>query len=366
MEHNLKEALRRYNNGTANEQEKKLVEEWYLSLEGDNPTEEEIETALIQGQAELKKLYPAKKTWPLYLKIASAAAAIALVFGIYLATIHRNAPSDTLAAQDNILPGQETALLRSGNNEEIDLRNMKPGSSFVDNGLEFQKSEEGKIKILALSAPEHNITEHLIRTPRGGEFEVELPDGSAVKLNAETELYFYSDYNNTNRQVRLSGEALFDIQKSTKPFIVSSATQNVTVLGTKFNIKAYTNEKETITKLLRGSVKVANNKTAEEIILKPGEQLVNTDNKMMLTTNANNKVDWENNEFIFTAKSAEQIMNDIARWYNVEVIFENTELKDITFTGSISRYTDFNKVLEVLQATGSLKFDIEGRKVIVR
>jgi len=365
MGQDLKEALRKYNNGTADEQEKKLVEQWYLSLQGDKPTAEELDDALTQGQAGLKKLYRAKPL-PLYLKIAGIAAAIAIVFGIYRAAFHNNTSTDVLAARDSIVPGQEVALLKSDNNEEIDLRNMDLGSSFVDNGLEFKKSEEGKIKVQALPGSETKITQHLIRTPKGGEFEVELPDGSVVKLNAETELYFHSDYNSTNRQVRLSGEALFDIQKSTKPFIVSSATQKVTVLGTKFNIKAYPNEKETITKLLRGSVKVANNRSAEEVILKPGEQLINSNNKMILSTTANNKIDWDNSEFTFNTKSAEQIMNDIARWYNVEVVFENPELKNITYSGTISRYTDFNKVLEVLEKTGSLKFETEGRKITVR
>lgn len=367
MKDNFQDILKKYNDGTANAEEKKRVETWYLSLGKDRqPSDhEEITANFKTGQQEIRKIYPQRFSINIW-KASAAAAAVLLILGVYFAVSRFQLHHESLVLQDSITAGQEIALLQMDGGQEIDLKLLELDSSLMGNGIAIKKLTEGRIQISQLSDIPTKRVENIIRTPKGGEFEVLMPDSSLIKLNAASEVYFYSDYNVVDREVKLLGEAFFDIHKSSKPFVVHTTDQRVTVLGTQFNIKAYADEAETTTRLLHGSVKVNSNNSADEIVMKPGDILIHNGSVMHLTTQENPKVDWVNKEIVFNQKSAEQIMNDIARWYNVEVYFENSAIKKNTFSGTISRYTDFNKVLEVLEKTESLKFEVEGRKITVK
>ena len=367
MKDNFQDMLKKYNDGTASAEERQRVEAWYLSLGKDRQPirQEEITANFKTGQQEIRKLYP-RHTRASLGKASAAAAAVLLIIGIYFGVNRFQAHQEAVALQDSITAGQEMALLQMEGGQKIDLKQLELDSSLTGNGMVIKKLTQGRIQISQFSDTPAKRTENVIRTPKGGEFEVLMPDNSLIKLNAASEVHFYSDYNIVNREVKLSGEAFFEIKKSGKPFVVHTTDQKVTVLGTQLNIKAYPDEAETTTKLLRGSVKVNSNNSAEEIVMKPGDLLLHKGSAMRLTAQENAKVDWVNKEIVFNEKSVEQIMNDIARWYNVEVYFENTALKNNTFSGTISRYTDFNKVLEVLEKTESLKFEVEGRKITIR
>lgn len=368
MDPNFQDLLKRYNEDNVSPEERKQVEIWYLSI-GKKPAsvdQDELSHHFIDGQAEIKQLYKRSVITPLRKMVAAAAAVLIFGAGLYFMNNLSDGPEQSLVVVDSIFPGQETAVLHTDDGNDVDLKIMKSGAKITQGNIEIEKLADGKIKINQLADATEITQANVIKTPKGGEFEVMLPDGSLVKLNAESALTFYSAYNKNDRKVDLSGEAFFDVQKSKKPFIVSTNDQRVTVLGTKFNIKAYPNELETTTKLLRGSVKVNSRNSNREVLMKPGDQVVNKGDELLLTTTEKLKVDWVDREFVFNEKPAEELMNDIARWYNVEVVFENPELKQKSFTGSISRYADFNKIIEVLSATEVFKFKVEGRKVIVK
>ncbi|MBL1410239.1 FecR family protein [Sphingobacterium faecale] len=368
MDHNFQDLLKRYNEGNVSEEEREQVERWYLAV-GEKPKsidQDILQDHYTQGREEIKQLYKVRKLTPVWKQIASAAAILTLIVGVYLM---RNTTQDTqqqLVSIDSILPGEETAVLRTDNGQEVDLKAMLVGARLNKGGMEIIKLATGGIQIRELENGGEEIEPSVIKTPRGAEFEVTLPDGSLVKLNADSELKLLAGYNKNERKVDLFGEAFFDVQKSNKPFIVSTANQKVTVLGTQFNIKAYASETETTTKLLRGSVKVSNNGTGKEIMMKPGDQVVNKGNELLLTSREKQQVDWVNKEFVFNEKTAEELMNDIGRWYNLEVEFEREDLKEKRFTGSIPRYSTFTKVVAVLEATDVLSFKIEGRKIIIK
>lgn len=365
----IKELLHKYNQGTASPEEQELLEQWYLSLGTDHPAPDQ-DSILRNFQASkqiIQAQYPKERR--LFLRVASVAAALTLAFtGYYLWNKGEQVESVEQSAGIQISPGQELALYKATNGEDVNLSDIQKGKSISADGLTFIKTDEGKIElkyeeaVTASQAPKM----HQIQTPLGAEFEVTMPDGSAVKLNAASSLTFKSDYNQKNREVELQGEGFFDVQKASKPFVVHSKNQIVSVLGTQFNIKAYPNEALTTTKLIRGSVKIKNTLSNKELTMKPGDEVSNTGNSLALQENAHKKVDWVAKEIIFDSEEIGFIMNDIARWYNVEVVFENPAQKTITYSGTISRYADFHKVLEVLEKTGSLTFDVEGRKITVK
>lgn len=368
MKSDFQHLLQKYNDGTASPEERAIVEAWYLSLGGQSalPDEKEITAAFRSGEEELKTLYSKPKVFVFSTWLKVAAAAIVLL-GVYFVYDLNRPTVSSVVLVDSITPGKEVALLQTASGEEIDLKHMQLGEEITSQGVAITKLANGRIKISKLESDIPAVREeNIIRTPKGGEFEIALPDNTLVKLNANSELHFYSDYDQTKREVKLSGEAYFDVEKSKKPFIVNSGNQQVTVLGTRFNIKAYPMEEEITTKLLHGSVKVKDITTHQELLMKPGDQVIRKNNEFIISNNDVKHIDWVNSEFSFRERPVKDIMKDIARWYDVEVVFENEQAKERTFTGTISRYSSFNKVIEVLEKTESLDFEINGRKITVR
>lgn len=366
MDPNFQDLLKRYNEGNVSSEEKRQVEIWYLSI-GKNPTSinaDELSRYFSEGRDEIRQQYKTKRINPIWRNIAAAAVVFVFVAGAYLMNRSDKISNSQLVAIDSILPGEETAVFSMENGADLDLKTMVAGTKLSQGGVEIIKLATGGIKINQTGTDQ--VRASTIRTPKGGEFDITLPDGSTVKLNADSELKLLAGYNKDDRKVDLSGEAFFDVQKSTKPFVVSTANQKVTVLGTQFNIKAYTSELETTTKLLRGSVRVSNNGSGKEILMKPGDQVVNRGDELLVSSKEKQQVDWVNKEFIFNEKTAEELMNDIARWYNLDIEFANEDVKNKRFTGSIERYSKFTKVIAVLEATEVLNFEIEGRKIIVK
>ncbi|TDQ75437.1 FecR family protein [Sphingobacterium yanglingense] len=366
MDPNLQDLLKRYNEGSASPEEKRQVEAWYLSI-GEKPQliDQEILLAhFSEGKHEIQQLYKTKRIRPVWKNIAAAAVVLVFIAGAYFMRGVDTASDSQLVAKDSIQPGEETAIFSMANGEELDLKAMVAGATLHQGGVEIVKLATGGIQINQTGADE--LQPSTIKTPKGGEFDITLPDGSLVKLNADSELKLLAGYNKADRRIDLSGEAFFDVQKSSKPFVVRTAKQKVTVLGTQFNIKAYASELETTTKLLRGSVKVSSNVSGKEVLMKPGDQIVNKNDELLLSSKEKQQIDWVDKEFVFNEKTAEELMNDIARWYNLEVEFENDELKTKRFTGRIERYSKLTKVIAVLEATEVLNFEIEGRKIIVK
>ncbi len=368
MDRNFQDLLKRYNEGSVSPEEKKQIETWYLSL-GEKPQsidQEALSRHLAEGRNELQKIARPKRITPVWKRIAAAAAVLLIVAGIYLLRGTGDVSELQMTSIDSILPGEETAILRMTNGQDVDLKAMAVGTTFSQGGMEIVKLSTGGIQIKQFDVNPESIQPSIIRTPVGGEFEVTLPDGSLVKLNADSELKLLGGYNKEDRKIDLLGEAFFDVQKSTKPFIVNTANQKVTVLGTQFNIKAYANELNTTTRLLRGSVKVSNSTSGKEILMKPGDEVINRGHELMLSAMEKIEVDWVNREFVFNNKTAEELMNDIARWYNLEVVFEKPELKAKVFSGKVKRYAKFDKVMSILNATEAFDIEVEGRKVTIK
>lgn len=364
MHDEFKELIRRYNQGLVSPEEKKRVERWYLSLkqEGELLKEGELERIFDDGLKDLQGHYIEKRR-P-YRKLAMAAAAVIALFVAFYWNYHYRAlENDQLVTSEVIVPGGNQAYLKFSDDQVLNIKDISLGSTRTHESLEIERVSDGKIQLRLLNSANNAPSEHIVKTPVGGEIEVVLPDGSTVMLNADSELRLTSEFNLSNRKINLSGEAYFDVQPSTKPFIVSSNNQEVTVLGTEFNIKAYPTENTVTTNLITGSLKINRTDIGKEVLMEPGDQVVNQGEELEVAKNQKHRIDWVEKEIVFNEKTIEEIMNDLARWYDVEVYFEDSAIKNKTFTGTISRYSNFTQVIEVLERTESLKFHVEGRKV---
>ncbi|TCC98850.1 FecR family protein [Pedobacter hiemivivus] len=306
-----------------------------------------------------------------------AAAAILLIIGTpaYL----YNAGSlfkDDLADAKHIAIGKNTAILTLANGKQINLSDAVNGKLADESGISINKTSDGQlvyeVKGAAGRGDENRLNK--ISTPKGGQYQVVLPDGSKVWLNAASSIKFPSDFVGLNqRKVQLIGEAYFEVAKDkSHPFIVQTDKQEVEVLGTHFNVNAYSDEELTKTTLLEGSVRVsldgnsnAVHVTNAFVILKPGQQAVLADGPIKINqADTEEAVAWKNGYFKFNSESLSSIMRKLSRWYDVEVVYKGEISKD-RFGGTISRYKNVADVLEMLESTKLVKFKVEGRRIIV-
>lgn len=371
----IEQLLLNYANGATSKKENALLEDWYLQFrreEYPDLSEDQIQHYLSQISMDVPivatKAYPkSKKLWP---RIAVAAAIFAIVFGIalYYSNQYQGISEGSHYAND-IAPGKQGATLTLASGKKIRLSDAANGVLAKEAGVSISKSSGGQL--LYEIAPQEPNNErggrmNTLSTAKGETYQVRLPDGSLVYLNAASSLTFSANLNvNGKRKVKLDGEGYFEIVKDkAHPFIVESRGQQVEVLGTHFNINSYQDELTEKTTLLEGSVKVIS--AGLNHTLKPGQQAIQAAGKVSIEEiNARDAVDWKNGEFICRNEPLGSIMKKIARWYDVEVVYMNPDLKNRTFSGSLSRYDHVRDVLRALGFVGTLKFKLENRTIQV-
>ena len=328
--------------------------------------------------------------WPLI----AVAAAILLVVGAGLFFYTQRHLEGSVATRDllvnDIKPGGNKAYLVLSNGKRVSLTDAANGELAKEAGVEITKTADGQVIYTARGSVgassdgiKYSNALNTIETPRGGQYQIRLPDGSKVWLNAASKLIYPVSFNGRGqRVVELSGEAYFEIFKNKlQPFVVKSKNQEVTVLGTHFNINSYTDEGSVKTTLLEGSVSVRHleGSTAtrdlsyrrddargrDGVLLKPGEQATLANNQIKVTqVNTELAVAWKNNQFMFESERIENIMRMIARWYNVDIVYVGPTPTD-KFGGAISKFQNVSKVLQILEVTGSVHFKIEGKIIYV-
>lgn len=261
--------------------------------------------------------------------------------------------TNTANHKPDILPGGNKAILTLPNGKQIVLK--------AANGILLYKTSS--------LAGNFNTGEELfntISTPRGGQYQVVLPDGTHVWLNAASSLKFPASFKGKKRLVTLSGEAYFEVAKNKKmPFVVHAENQEVEVLGTHFNINSYTDELATKTTLLEGSVKVI--AQGNQKVLTPGEQAqINRNTKAIkvMQVSIEDAIAWKNGYFVFNDEKLESIMHRVSRWYDIDYEFKGQQ-GDLSFLGIVERSKNISSLLKVLESTGNVHFKIEGRKIIV-
>lgn len=326
----------------------------------------------------INKIQPQAKVVPLYKKWLPRVAAAILVLSFSVAayqyyTKKEIQPAIQIAKNNNtpslpkdILPGGDKALLTLADGTVIVLDEVKNGTVAKQGNISVNK-KNGLIIYDASNASSSSavITFNTISTPKGGQYQIVLPDGSNVWLNAASSLRFPTAFAGAQRNVELKGEGYFEIAKNAAmPFHVKVNNMEVEVLGTHFNVMAYDNEDAVKTTLLEGAVKINYGATAKTLI--PGQQgkFYNTSGAInVITADTEEAVAWKNGYFQFTNEDIKSIMRQFARWYDVEVSYEGIE-KPRYFSGEISRTVSLSKALKVLEMS-NVKFRIDEKKIVV-
>jgi transmembrane sensor len=332
----------------------------------DDTLRDKMLNVIYSGKKEIPNaVVPSPKIWQ---QLGIAAAVATVIFSAFL-FYYNNRNSDNnlkieFAKQNSIEPGSNKAVLVLANGSRISLTDAKNGKIASLPGITITKAKDGSVvyNIVEKDNDQVKAEVNTIETPRGGQYTINLPDGTSVTLNASSSLRFPSNFEkHLQRVVELTGEGYFEVAKDkTRPFIVKTLNQEVEVLGTHFNINAYPDETGTKTTLLEGAVKV-NGAT----YLKEGQQSILISKSIQVSSvDTDAETAWKNGRLIFGGKNFKGIMRSIARWYDVEITYDY-EPGDLHLSGGISRFENINDVLDLLQATGEVKFKVEGRRVIV-
>jgi transmembrane sensor len=300
----------------------------------------------------------------MYWKSWVAAAAVFLFFctGTYFWYQHYVGTS-MLVAANKVIPGSDKAILTLANGAAVALDNT--GSSVLQQGNIAIHQHNGQLKY-TVNGTSKVISNNTLTTPRGGQYNVILPDGTSVWLNSASSLQYPTAFTGKERVVTLTGQAYFEVAiNAAQPFKVKVNGMEVQVLGTAFDIMAYADEQNINTTLVEGAVKVISPQA--NAVLKPGQQASLNNSLATLsvkTADVNKVMAWRNGLFIFNNTDLETIMREIARWYDVEIVNEAGNSSKL-YGGSISRRKDLRNVLNLLEAGGNNHFKIEGRKVII-
>ncbi|MBE9602223.1 FecR family protein [Pedobacter sp. MC2016-24] len=296
-----------------------------------------------------------------YYKVASIAAVMAVVFGFwyYSSKVLLNLNAEIVYKND-VLPGTNTATLTLSNGKTIQLSDAKNGVVIDATSLKYN---DGSVVDSVGIKPNQMLT---TTTPRGGTYQIVLPDGSHVWMNADSKMIFPAKFSGQTREVLLEGEAYFEVAKDkAHPFIVKNHTQRIEVLGTHFNLNSYADEIGIKTTLLEGSVKVSLS-SGKEVLLKPGEEALNATGDIRVEkADTEEAVAWKNGNIVFRAKTLRDIMRQLSRWYDVTIVYAPDAPVNETFSAAVSRTRNISSVLERMQATGSVKFKIDGKKITV-
>lgn len=382
----LAKMVRKYLAGRANADEIEFLETYFEHFDKNEDllarfsTDEKValgqEMTKLIDQRIASHEQPKVRKLGVFIKVA-AAVLLMLSISLYFYSVRTiDAPVFAEVSKENdVMPGSNKALLTLANGSKISLDDAKVGELGKQGGVVIRKSKDGELVYdLANNEQVSSVGVNIMETPRGGTYQVLLPDGTKVWLNAASRLTFPTAFNGKDRKVELVGEAYFEVAKNRqKPFLVSSAGQVVEVLGTHFNVSAYAEELTTKTTLLEGSVRVSKIDLSASQLLKPGQQSMFKSGADILVSavNGSDAIAWKNGYLAFANENIVSVMKKVSRWYDVEVEYSGNITKE-GFKGSVSRYENISEVLSALEATGLVHFKLsrgdaagKGRRVIV-
>ena len=266
----------------------------------------------------------------------------------------------------DIPAGGNKAMLTLSDGSTILLDSAGNGLLARQGDTEISKTKSGQLvynlKGAGLNGMETRI--NTITTPKGGTYQIVLPDGSKVWLNAASSISFPTMFASNERKVKISGEVYFDVEKDkTKPFLVQFGDAEIEVFGTSFNIKAYHDESSSQTTLIEGSIALKNGKQSKRLL--PGQQTEISQNGHLITENVdvNEATAWKDGLFFFKDADVETVMRQVARWYDVEISYEG-KVPVRQLTGKVSRNVNISDLLGMLNYTG-INCKLQGRKIIV-
>lgn len=330
--------------------------EWQRLLEK-IPEENEPEMPVRKGL----RIRPAGR-WA----VAAALLLCVVGAGIVLKIKDKRPESIAKDAGTKIVPGTKKAILITDNGKEITLDSSSDKVVLEGKNFSIKTNKNGQLVNKSTGAADE-VRMNTVATPPGGQYGVILPDGTSVTLNAASSISYPTAFRTDKREVKITGEVYFEVaQNARQPFVVSTGrNMQIEVLGTSFNVKAYSDEPSVKTTLLEGAVRVSTDKAMQ--VLKPQQQaqLTNAGNLYLLTNvDVGSVVAWKNGVFEFNSTDIQTVMREISRWYNVDIAYEEKIPADL-FSAIINRQNSIDQVLTMLQNTGRVHFAIKNRTVYV-
>lgn len=302
--------------------------------------------------------------------VAAAVAMVVVAVGstlIWQTGFYKHQEEMVIAEKEEIHPGTQKATLVLAGGQQVDLGEMKGKTMDVD-GIEVS-GERAVVKEDAGASGEGTSWNKII-TPRGGEYNLVLNDGTVVYINSESQLEFPAKFNGKQRVVRLRGEAYFQVAKAEKrPFIVETEGMDVRVTGTEFNVKAYPDERLVQTTLVNGKVNIAAGNGKQQCCeLYPSQQAelnLSGNNLSVKEVDISSYIAWKNGQFVFKGTRLEEIMATLARWYDFEVSYSDESIKDLVFAGRLNRMESVTPILDIMRLTQKVHIEVKGKIIIL-
>jgi len=315
-------------------------------------------------QPAVHRIHLLRRAWFRY----AAAAVLVIAVGILAVVKYTDRQQSKQVAEvvkpNDVLPGRDRAVLTLANGKAIILDSAQ--GNIVKEGDLTVNNQNGK---LGYEGKDNEVQYHTLSTPRGGQYQLRLPDGTDVWLNAASSITYPTAFTGANRKVTITGEVYFEVAKDkTKPFTVNVDNKSeVEVLGTHFNINSYGDDGNIKTTLLEGSVRVQSAiGNRQSAMLKPGEQAVMAGNSPLTIDHSpdlEQVLAWKNGLFNFNQADLKTVMVQLARWYDIDVKYEGN-IPARTFRGKITRDLKLSQVTKILEEVG-VQFKIEGRTLVV-
>ena len=284
---------------------------------------------------------------------------------VYVAT--RPEPEEKIVRAEVIKPGRLQAELRLGTGVRLALNEHQGVYSSGNTGVEIvNDTVTGKVSYhVNKTGMEDSLVFNTLIVPKGGEYSLELPDGTVVWVNSESSLRFPEKFTSNRREVFLEGEAYFEVKKdANRPFYVYTEVGKVRVLGTAFNVCAYSNDRFWQTTLVEGSVMI--NQEEKEVLLKPNEQYqidVRTGKAGLREVLPELYTSWRDGKFYFKAYTFEELVEKLERWYDFKMFYMNEEIKTRRFSGVVNKYQPLEEMFKFLQMTSDVQFNVKGNVV---
>lgn len=374
----IHDLFRKYYDKTASEKERQQLFHWFANQDNREKAEkllmlhynEEFEApdnnlpqidphAVIQYILATKPVSVSTSKKIRWIKPLSIAASILIVLGIYFfSQNHTPQPLITGATTYDIPAGGNKAILTLSDGNKVILDSLSEGTAIEEGNIRITKSNDGQVTYSVHSASTSRLSFNTIETPVGGFYQILLPDGTRVWLNALSSLKFPTSFTSGSRKVQLKGEAYFEVAKDkSKPFIVDVNDMQVTVLGTHFNINSYTPQSAIYTTVLEGAVAVSKSNLKKTVL--PGQQLQYSGANMMQLEN-NVDLDqimaWKDGYFTKKSISLNALMAEVARWYGVEIVY--SEPIQAEFVMKLPKDISLKELITVLELTEEVKFDL--------
>lgn len=369
-EYKINDLLKKFRQGTILPEEQAFLETWYLNWDPENQNFTEAEIKAAKSRVWLSLNHPVRRLKPWYW--LSAVAGILLfvtIFWFYKERIDSSGKNLVVKKiHTDFKPGGNKAILTLANGKEVSLGNFATGNVASQGAVQVMETETGKLVYKRNTEISEAVMINKLTTPRGGEYQLVLSDGTKVWLNAASSISFPAAFTGNYRKVSITGEVYFEVAHNRqKPFIVTAADQEISVLGTHFNISAYQDDELTTTALISGSVSVKNLKTNTVKLIRPGEGATTSaksGNIELHKIDVDEITSWKNGYFQFDNQNIYSIMKVLSRWYNVDVEFldeNNTE----HFGGTFSRGRQLSETLANMEKLGNVHFKFTPKKIIV-